>query len=198
MNRIERALVRVATDLAWLKVPWALVGGFAVSVRAEPRLTRDVDVVVAAGADSEAERTVRDLSGRGWRPVEIVEQEALGRIATARLAFTDEGRDEALLDVLFASSGIESEIARNAEIVEVVPGVAIPVATRADLIALKLLARDDRSRPQDADDLAGLIRKASPEELHRTRDALTLIMDRGFNRKRNLLELFGREIDQGS
>ena len=45
------------------------------------------------------------------------------------------------------------------------------VATRAHLIALKVLARDDRNRPQDWDDLRALLRDATDEEVRRARDS---------------------------
>lgn len=47
MNAVESTLRRVAKDLTGLRQRWALVGGFAVSARSEPRFTRDVDIVVA-------------------------------------------------------------------------------------------------------------------------------------------------------
>lgn len=46
MNRVEAALRRIASDLDLRQAEWALIGGFAVSARAEPRFTRDVDVAV--------------------------------------------------------------------------------------------------------------------------------------------------------
>lgn len=51
MNRVEAALRRVASDLDARGVRWALVGGFAVSARTEPRFTRDVDVAVLVEDD---------------------------------------------------------------------------------------------------------------------------------------------------
>lgn len=41
---VEESLRRLARDAAALQLQWALIGGFAVSARAEPRFTRDVDV----------------------------------------------------------------------------------------------------------------------------------------------------------
>lgn len=49
------ALRRLDGDLDRVGVRWALIGGLAVSVRAEPRFTRDVDVAVAIDSDVEAE-----------------------------------------------------------------------------------------------------------------------------------------------
>lgn len=58
MNLIEAALHQIAADLNSRRQQWALVDGFAVSARAEPRCTRDVDVAVAVPDDSTAEGLV--------------------------------------------------------------------------------------------------------------------------------------------
>jgi hypothetical protein len=47
MKSVRDVLVRTLTDLDELSIPHALVGGLAVSARVEPRMTRDVDAVVA-------------------------------------------------------------------------------------------------------------------------------------------------------
>ena len=91
-----------------------------------------------------------------------------------------------LVDVLFASSGIEHEVAQAAEQIEVLPGLDIPVAQVGHLISLKLLARDDTTRPQDAGDLRALIGVASEDDLERARQAALLIEDRGYSRGRDL------------
>jgi hypothetical protein len=51
MNAVEVALRAIAADLDGRKARWALIGGFAVSIRSEPRFTRDVDVAVAVSGD---------------------------------------------------------------------------------------------------------------------------------------------------
>jgi hypothetical protein len=40
VNPVEAALRRIAEDLTKAGTPWALIGGLAVSARAEPRTTR--------------------------------------------------------------------------------------------------------------------------------------------------------------
>lgn len=42
-------------------IPFALVGGLAVSARTEPRFTRDADLAVALASDAEAEALIREL-----------------------------------------------------------------------------------------------------------------------------------------
>ena len=115
-----------------------------------------------------------------------VEQAAVGRLATVRLTFAGEETSGPVADLLFASSGIEPEIVSSAEPIEVVSGFMAPVARSSHLIALKVLARDDRTRPQDRVDLAALLQRADAEELNQARQALALVTQRGFARGRDL------------
>lgn len=184
MSRLAEALVAAAQDLDDLGATWALVGGLAVSTWCDPRLTRDIDIAVSVASDNDAERLVRDLQQRGYETRELIEQEATGRLATARLVRREP--PAILIDLLFASSGIEGEIAGAALMTEAFPGVHVPVASRAHLMATKLLARDDRQRPQDHDDLVALLRDAREADLSETRRAVDLITERGFNRHRDL------------
>lgn len=159
----------------------ALIGGFAVSVRTEPRFTRDVDLAVAVSSDDEAEALTRRLLAGGHEVVATIEQEAVGRLAMVRLQLASDGH----LDLLFASSGIEVEIVGAAERTEILPGVVLPVATIGHLIALKLLARSD-DRPTDEADLLGLRGVSSAADLASAADAVALIEARGYARGRDL------------
>lgn len=55
MTPLAAALRRAATILRDERLGWAVVGGLLVSVRCEPRTTRDIDVAVAVPADEEIE-----------------------------------------------------------------------------------------------------------------------------------------------
>jgi hypothetical protein len=83
---------------AW-DVRWALVGGFAVSVRSEPHVTRDVHVVVVGGDDQAAERLVRSLIDEGYRLDAIVEQDSVGQLTTARMISPGADRLGVVVDV---------------------------------------------------------------------------------------------------
>lgn len=168
----------------------------AVSARTEPRLTRDADLAVFVAGDRDAEALVRDLQGRGWRVVAAIEQDVAGRLATVRLALAGEDVRGAVVDLLFASSGIEPEIVAAAEPIEAVPGFGIPVARLGHLIALKVLARDDRTRPHDRVDLAALLARADAAALGEARESLTLVMRRGFHRGRDLLAALDAAVSE--
>ena len=185
VSRAEAALRRIVADLQGLDRRFALVGGLAVSARTEPRLTRDADIAVLVADDRDAESLVRDLQARGWRVAAAIEQNVASRLATVRLALA-ETVGGTVADLLFASSGIEPEVVAAADPIEVLPDFTVPVARLGHLIALKVLARDDRTRPQDRVDLAGLLARAGATDLDETRRALALVTRRGFQRGRDL------------
>lgn len=188
MTTLEAALRRAVDILRAERLRWAIIGGLAVSARCEPRTTRDIDVAVAVPADEEAERILFRLQGHGLVVVSTVEQTARKRLATARLRGSDGALRFVLLDLLFASSGIEGEVVATAEEIEVLHGLSVPVARTGYLIALKALARNDRYRPQDLDDVRSLLRDAAPGDLDEARRAAALIESRGFARGRSLSE----------
>ena len=185
MTAIEAALRQICADLTETRHSFALVGGLAVSARTEPRFTRDADVAVAVSSDAEAEALVRGLRARGYEIEAVVEQEAVGRLATARLTRSSEPTPP-IIDLLFASSGIEPEIVAHADEFELLPQLRVRVATTGHLIALKVLARDDLARPQDISDLRALLRVATAVEVARARAAIALIATRGYHRGRDL------------
>ncbi|MGH9165947.1 MAG: nucleotidyl transferase AbiEii/AbiGii toxin family protein [Acidimicrobiales bacterium] len=177
------SVVRTTTDrLEALGAGYALVGGFAVSVRCEPRFTRDIDLAVAVPGDDSAEAVVRALRTDGFEVFATVEHEAGGRLAMARLALAP-GDD--VVDLLFASSGIEAEIVEAADRLDVLPGLVLPVAVTGHLIAMKLLAADS-TRPQDAVDLRALAEVAGDTDRQTARQAVGLIEARGYARGRDL------------
>lgn len=195
MNPLNLALAELARDLNELGVQWALIGGFAVSTRAEPRTTRDIDVAIAVASDREAESLVADMQSRGYRLRDggILEQEATGRLATARMnSSVRRSEFEIIVDLMFASSGIEPEIAQQSEILEVVDDVFLPVARIGHLMALKILA----ARPQDLADLDQLLRVAEAEDLELVEESARLIMDRGSHRGKDLVAALRLLIDQ--
>jgi hypothetical protein len=161
---------------------FALVGGLAVSARAEPRFTRDIDLAVAVEDDMEAERVVFALQARGFAVAAAVEQSKMHRLATARLRQSPQAP---FVDLLFASCGVEREIVGSASRLEVL-GVELPVATVGHLIAMKLVSRDPKRRPRDQQDLVDLVKVAGPPDWRQAEAAIELIAQRGFSRGRDL------------
>ncbi len=143
MPTVRAALLEILGALGALKQRFALVSGLAVSARTERRTTCDVDIAVAAADDVGAEALIFALQQRGYSVVTVIEQQVLCRLATERLLPPGGGSAGALVDLLFASTGIAPEMVAAAEPLEVVRHVHAPVATTDHLLAMKVLARDD-------------------------------------------------------
>ena len=183
-------LARIAADLDSLKASYAVVGGHAVSARTEPRFTRDLDLAVAVVDDRQAESIVNGLVARGYRPLLLIEQETTGRLATVRLEHSS--APGVMVDLLFATAGVEPELVAAASMLQVLAALVLPVATVGHLLALKTLSMDDQQRPQDRSDIAALLRVATAPDLQVAEQALALITERGCHRGRDLPAMFAR------
>lgn len=193
---LSDAVSGLAADLDSLRWRWCLVGGLAVSARTEPRTTRDVDVAVAVKGDPEAEELVTRLRNLGYALDVVLEHKDRDRLLAARLKMPGRYRS-ARADVMFASTGIETEIAEAAEVHEIFPGVAVPLATTGHLLAMKVVAlRKQRlqERPQDYGDIRELLRVSNEEDRDEARAALRLITERGFHRGKDLLTDFAEQL----
>lgn len=156
-----------------------------MGVRSEPRFTRDVDVAVAVDSDAAAGELIFGLTESGYDIIETTEHETSGRLATVRLLPSHHRAATAVVDLLFASSGIENEVVEGASDVEVLPGFRAVISSTGHLIALKLLSESD-DRPHDLGDLRALLAAASETDIELARRAVGLIEERGYNRGRDL------------
>jgi hypothetical protein len=131
VNNLEAQLRQATFDVVKVGAKFAVVGGLAVSARAEPRMTRDADLAIAVRDDREAEQIIHAMQERGYSVLAAVEQDAAGRLATVRLV-----KDaSAITDLLFASCGIETEIVERSTRVSVVLGLVLPGRFDSDEVA---------------------------------------------------------------
>jgi hypothetical protein len=165
-------------------VGWALIGGLAVSARAAPRFTYDVDFVVACEA-GRVEAVVHAFLARGFLLEALLENRRTREIATVRLR---PPRSSTIVDLLFQLTGNELEIAADATEIDVAPGIRSRVASVAHLIATKVFA----ARDKDREDLANLLLVSTPADVVLARRALTHIQSSGRAPGRRLL----RELER--
>jgi hypothetical protein len=173
-------LAEMALRLESLGQRFALVGGLAVSARAEPRFTRDVDIAVDLPTDAAVESLVRDLTVGAYRVAAVVEHEARERIATVRLR----SRGGVVVDLLAASSGIEHEIVERAVAMPATFG-SVLVSRAEELLAMKVLSMTER-RLQDRIDAVNLVLESPSLSLDEVRANLCLIQERGYDREQDL------------
>jgi hypothetical protein len=177
----ELALADVCRELVLCGRRFALVGGLAVSVRAEVRFTRDVDLVVLVADDAEAESLICELRSAGYSAVASVEHETRHRLSTVRLMSPSGVK----VDLLFASSGIEKEIVDRATPIDLGSAGNIPVANAEELLAMKILSMTD-TRLQDRIDAQRLLQFTPDLDLSVVREHLDRITERGYAREQDL------------
>ena len=145
---LERTLIDTASFLEHEGLPYALIGGLAASLRGQPRVTADVDMVIIADVER-ALQLATSLEGTDFKPlfdgVEEVVQRAF--ILPLRHRTTN-----VKLDLALGMSGFEHQAVARAEPIAV-GGSSVSVALAEDLLIMKILA----GRPQDEQDVRGLL-----------------------------------------
>ncbi len=181
-------LKTVAEDLNQLQVDWALIGALAVSVHTEPRSTRDIDIAIALETIKAQDELVQHLIRLGYGNEQLLRHVLLVRKLGVRLEVRGNCEFPLALALLFSSSGIEPEIVAGASRLEMFPGLFVPVASRGHLIAMKVLSQNETDRLRDRVDLQQLLHQASVEDIASAEAGLKLIIERGFDRSKDLLK----------
>ena len=149
---MERALSDTLIAASqWLQaeeVPHALIGGLAASLRGQPRVTADVDLVIGVDV-STALNLLSKLGTTSFQPLFDRADEIVQRAFILPLRHRD---TQIKVDMAIGLSGFEQQVISRATPLEIA-GTSISVATAEDLLLMKLIA----GRPQDDQDIRGIV-----------------------------------------
>jgi predicted nucleotidyltransferase len=151
----EDLLERLASALDRAGIRYMIIGGQAVLVHGEPRLTRDVDVTLAVDTDRLSD-VVDAMTGIGLRP--LVDPESFTR-KTMVLPCADLG-SEIRVDLIFSYSPYERQAVERAQSIRI-GGSDVRFASVEDLVIHKVLA----GRPRDIEDVVGVMRRNPAADL---------------------------------
>jgi len=146
MQHLETALIRLTVWLEQRNVPYMVIGGFAVMVWGEPRLTQDLDVTIWVTADR-MDQTVRDLTQEF--PTEV--SDPIAFIQSVRVLPVTVGAIRA--DVIFANLPYEEQAIKRALRIEL-PSGGVFVCAPEDLILHKIIS----TRAKDRQDIEGIFK----------------------------------------
>jgi len=144
------------------RVKYLVVGAYAVSIHAQPRATKDLDILVKA--DAENAQAVFAALGQFGAPLEGLTAADFAEQGP----FLRMGREPVAVDILTAIPGVEFDAAweRRVEgVIDPASGLKASFISRDDLIAAKLAA----ARPQDLADVDA-IRKAAESQAQATKE----------------------------
>jgi hypothetical protein len=151
-GQVENLIQSVASlqeRLEQAGIPSIVIGGIAVGVWGEPRLTRDVHTKVLLNRDS-AGRLLEVLS-RDYTPLHGDPLQALTRHG---ILFVQDNLGTRL-DLMLADVGFDLDAIRRAQAIELQPGLVARICTAEDLIIYKLIS----TRPRDHADAESVVRR---------------------------------------
>ncbi len=144
---LSEVLERVARALAAARIPYMVIGGQAVLVHGEPRLTRDIDVTLGVSLDRLAD-VVAAAGAAGLKP--LVDPESFVR-ETMVLPCSDSGAG-VRVDLVLSDSGYERAAIGRAVDVRI-GSTVVRFVTAEDLIVHKVVA----GRPRDLEDVRSIV-----------------------------------------
>ena len=146
----QHLLEAIAQSLDSRKIPYMVVGGQAVLLYGEPRLTRDIDVTLGIGPERQSE--ISDLAaGLGWQvlidsPAEFVEKSLVLPCVDPHSGIR--------VDFIFSFSVYERQAMERVRRVPM-GRAEVRFAAVEDLIIHKLVA----GRPRDVEDVRNILLK---------------------------------------
>lgn len=143
-------LERIATVLAKASIPYMIIGGQAVLVYGEPRLTKDIDITLGFGTD-QLDKVRAVVDGLGLRILVSDPQEFVLR--TMVLPVIDD-HTGIRVDLIFSISEFEAQAIKRVRVVRI-GKTDVMFCSLEDLIIHKVVA----GRPRDLEDVKVLLLK---------------------------------------
>jgi len=146
MSDLDNALGTLASWLNGQSIPYMVIGGFAVTVWGEPRMTRDLDVTISVPA----ERLAATIAAVGNQFTTLVQDP---------MTFVSETRVLPILvrdvpvDLIFAALPYEEEAIARAQTIHLQSG-SVRICSPEDLILHKIVS----PRERDRQDIEGVFR----------------------------------------
>lgn len=154
MPDFRRLLARLARSLEEHELPCMIIGGQAVLLHGEPRLTQDVDVTLGVGPA----RLPDVLAACEELGLEPLPEDIEGFVRTTFVLPAEDRETGIRVDLIFSTTAYETEAISRAQRVDV-GETMVPFATAEDLIIHKIFA----GRPRDIEDAVGVVRRKGHE-----------------------------------
>jgi predicted nucleotidyltransferase len=147
---VESLVARLARAIEDAGLPYMVIGGMAVLVYGEPRLTKDIDITL--GVDGDALPQVLRMAERLDLQVLVDDPEQF--ISSTMVLPLLDAITGLRVDMMFSWSPYERQAIQRARRVEM-GGAKVSVASLEDLVIHKVIA----GRPRDLDDVVNVLLK---------------------------------------
>lgn len=146
----NQLLEQIALSLEHRQIPYMVIGGQAVLIYGEPRLTRDIDITLGVGPER-LQDLLSIVESSGWRLLVENPEEFVQR--TLVLPVQDPGSG-IRIDLIFSYSPYERQAMERARSLRI-GKATVRFAAPEDVIVLKVVA----GRPRDLEDVRSILLK---------------------------------------
>lgn len=150
MNSFEYQLRQLVKFLDDAKIDYAVLGGIAVSVYSEPRMTRDIDLNVVLNMN-DLSAFLKKSRGYGFRPIPPDINNFVKETGVIPMRFY-KGGVAGKFDFIIAQNPIEFAGVKRARFKKIL-NVRVKIVTAEDLLLHKLFS----DRPRDREDARGIL-----------------------------------------
>ena len=152
----DAVLAAVARALEAASVPYMVIGGQAVLVHGEPRLTKDIDITI--GADIESLEVVKEAAASAG--LKILPEDDWSFVRDTHVLPTIEPRTGIRVDLIFSFTPYERQAIARAISVRI-KGEEVMFASAEDVIIHKIFA----GRARDLEDVRSILLKKPDVDL---------------------------------
>lgn len=146
----EKLLKKIAKELDDSSIPYMIIGGQAVLLYGEPRLTKDIDVTLGVDTDSfdKIEKTVANLG------LKILASNCKAFTKKTMVLPAADEKSGIRVDFVFSFSMYEKQALARANGI-MICGYAVKFASLEDIVVHKIIA----GRPRDIEDVKSILIK---------------------------------------
>jgi predicted nucleotidyltransferase len=146
----QKLLEQIAGELSAQKIPYMIIGGQAVLLYGEPRLTKDIDVTLGIGSEG-LDRVLQSVENLKFN---ILVPEPEDFVKETMVLPTFHEKSGIRVDFIFSFSAYEHQAIQNAKQVKI-GAQEVCFASLEDVVIHKIIA----GRPRDLEDVRAVILK---------------------------------------
>ena len=180
----DETLARIAGALESAGIPYMIIGGQAVLLHGEPRLTRDIDITLGVNID----RLEILLDMTRCLSLKLLPEDVSAFVQKTMVLPAIEEETGIRVDFIFSFTPYESQAIQRAKKVRILDR-DVCFASAEDLIIHKIFA----GRPRDIEDVRNVVKKNAALDIHYIEEWLKAFDDAAD--KKNFLSTFRQIID---
>lgn len=182
MNMFEELLVSIAKQFDKNNIPYIIIGGQAVLLYGEPRLTKDIDITIGLNIDM-VDKIVKIMQEISLKPLPKNLHRFVKQTMVLPLIETENGTR---VDLIFSFSQFEQEALKRANVITI-NNTGVRYASLEDMIIFKVFS----GRPRDIEDARKILVKNKNADIEYIKEQLSIL---SFEEK-NLLEDFNQILN---